>query len=110
MRSKSVLLFLPLAILDHTAAHTHLHKRLARDLPSNDPVPRNKVSIVDSQPDSSSAGNLNPISHDGTESTASGDSNKDMGQLLNDGSQSPPKDHGGNKVAEETYELYWKIG
>jgi hypothetical protein len=82
---------------------------LATVPPSNDPVPRNKVSIVDSQPDSSSAGNLN----DSTESTASGHGNKDMGQPLNDGStsppKSPPKDHRGSKVTEEIYGLDWEI-
>jgi hypothetical protein len=82
---------------------------LATVQPGNDPVPCNKISIVDSQPDSSSAGNLNPMSDDSTESTSFGHSNKDTGQLLNDGSQSLPKDHGGNKVAKEIYELDWVI-
>jgi hypothetical protein len=83
---------------------------LAAAPPGNDSIPCSKVASVESQPNLSSTGNLNPISDDNTESTASGHSNKNMGQPLNDGSQSPPKDHGGNKVAEGIYELDWKVG
>src|SRR5207237_9152361 len=39
---------------------------LATDLPSNDPVRCNNLSIVGNQPGSSSAGNLNPISDGST--------------------------------------------
>jgi hypothetical protein len=74
---------------------------LATVPPSNDPVPCNMASIVDPQLDSSSAGNLNQISDENTESTASGHSSKDMGQHLNNRYQSPPKDHGGNKVGNQ---------
>ena len=72
---------------------------LATDLPINDPVRCNNLSIVGNQPGSSSAGNFDPISDGSTESAASGHSNKDMEQFRNDRSQSPPKHHGGSKAA-----------
>jgi hypothetical protein len=56
---------------------------LAAAAPIICPIP---ATTIESRPDSSSAGSLNPISDDNTESTASGHSNKDMGQPLNDGS------------------------
>jgi len=82
---------------------------LATAPPSNNLIFYSMVATVDSSPGLSSAGNLNPIQNNNNESTASGHSNKDIGQLFIDGSQSPPKDHGVSKVAEEIYEVDWKI-